>query len=341
MGNLNVVLNDLKHADSDEDEKFDKPRSERPPDPDAADEDKSLASIRTTNLNKKTDRDKTQHAPNTNTIVEEAVLEDLCEEASLELEETKNGPMSEDQKALLLTQLSTNDKTKHHFKNPDQFEEFVNEKIHGDIQTAHILDIAPNYLQRTSSNGQLGARQSRLSHRSIVSRRSNMGRSSALELERVSSVVHPSRMSNFDLTERIRQQRTSTMSTMSNRGRGGNARASWNRAASKLSASRISASKICPEETSAQPRQSVDQLASNQPRKSTATTYSLPADFANSPMNTTDKKKTAIVCKTNEKTLQMATQMIDSGKAKLREEESDSDSDDGIECFCFTCARNT
>jgi len=56
---------------------------------------------------------------------------------------------------------------------------------------------------------------------------------------------------------------------MSNRGRGGNARASWNRAASKLSASRISASKICPEETSAQPRQSVDQLASNQPRKST------------------------------------------------------------------------
>ena len=117
MGNIKSVIAELQNdlssnASNDQFEKPQKP-SKQPP---ILDPELKLAQIRNTNLKTKLDQNKTQQAPNKNTIVEEAVLEDLCEEADLEVESTKNGPMSEAQKALLLSQLSTNDRTKHHFE---------------------------------------------------------------------------------------------------------------------------------------------------------------------------------------------------------------------------------
>ena len=64
-------------------------------------------------------------APQTNTIVEEAVLEDLLEEASLELEVAKAGPMDKNQKSKLLRQLATNEKTAQHF----EVKLFINRQI--------------------------------------------------------------------------------------------------------------------------------------------------------------------------------------------------------------------
>lgn len=92
-----------------------------------------LETIRADNLkNKKTD-DKTSKAPQTNTIVEEAVLEDLCEEASLELEVAKAGPIDKNQKSKLLRQLATNQKTAQHFEKPENFEDYVNDRLNSEV----------------------------------------------------------------------------------------------------------------------------------------------------------------------------------------------------------------
>jgi hypothetical protein len=61
--------------------------------------------------------EKALNAPIEGAIVEEAVLEDLCEEADLEVENTTlGGNVSNQQKAELLSRLSTNQNTKQYFQ---------------------------------------------------------------------------------------------------------------------------------------------------------------------------------------------------------------------------------
>jgi hypothetical protein len=342
MGNIKSVIAELQNdlSSNASNDQFERPQ--KPSEPPILDPELKLAQIRNTNLKTKLDQNKTQQAPNKNTIVEEAVLEDLCEEADLEVDSTKNGPMSEAQKALLLSELATNDRTKHHFENSDQFETFVSEKIHGDIQTANILDIAHNTVQRTNSNTrQIPATESQ---RSVTSRASQkLWRQSAKNVLKLADGPNTGRISHRDLTTQLRQSRISRMSRnpsgLDIRNMGYEPRR-ISRMSNKNSAldimSEEPAPRVSQNDLATQLRQNRISRMSNmhtpdriskisamgEPKKiSTATAYSLPSDFVsnalNSPMNATDRRKTNTINQTNDKTLQMANELIQRGQSNF------------------------
>jgi len=277
--------------------------------------EKSFASIRKKNLNAKSEKQtKTQQPPNANTIVEEALLEDLCEEASLELEVTKNGPMSNEQKKKLLTRLSTNDRTKHHFQNPNKFESYVKQRIEGDDQIANILNVDQSkMIKMTSSNCSNRSRISmRTSHRSMKRQSSLMSFN-----EQIENKTLENRPSHKDLTTQLRSEarisRSSRTSRMSGR--------------TPIAPGPIM--EALPEE-----------YTEGSTRYSKMTTYSLPNDFVtndNLPMNEVNRRKTNIVCKTNEETIKMANRLVENGALTMT---VDYDSDDeSTRCLCCYCSK--
>lgn len=305
MGNIlpKVVWSDL-NGDEDEPKADDVNTSSR------NSRDVQLAQIRTMNLKTKTD--KVQVLPNDNTILEEAVLEDLCEEAELELDETRIGPMSNHQKANLITQLSNSPKTKHHFTTESQFDDYVEKKIHGDKRMVNKLMVDQeraaqrmvsqhsnqHILMTQTSNKSCMSRRSKYSNRSRISRKSN---------------VSNHNITNNDLTEQLKRHR----SNISN-------------------ASRNSTRKNWTQDLPSTTKELGTELGENK-RWSKMTTYSLPSNFAAnnySAMNESDRQRTSIVCKTNDQTLQMATELLQKGKIIPKEEDN---REKQFSCCIFVC----
>jgi len=284
-----------------------------------------FAQIRSENLRNKGERERVQQAPNANTIVEEAVLEDLCQEADEELDSTKNGPMTSEQKAHLLKRISTNVRTKHHFESPDNFEAYVNEKLQGDLLTQNNLNIA-NTLQRNSSQISMTSqkRVSRLSNIGVTQRYSQR---SMVSVHRVSS-----RMSQRSYNPMLGiGQRNSAMAMH------GGPMAVLNELPETLPSGRVSnrdlTAHIRAQKGLAEPENPIRRTSSM-----TTNMYSLPEGFAGndkSAMNKINRQKTQIVCKTNAQTLQMANTLAEKGTLEMADREVDSD--DEFRCLCFYC----
>ena len=176
------------------------------------------------------------------------------------------------------------------------------------------MDIANRQLHRTTSNTRSRRLSQRVSQRSISQRTSqrNLGQrisqrsfqTSALDVSAPSNRMSHN-LEHKDLTAHLRQARMSTVSKKEDR-----------------------VKDIIAEEDQSK-------------RVSNMTTYSLPPEFVDnalSPMNPTNRRKTKVVCKSNQDTLQMANQIVVTGAITVPPSEDDSD-DDGIACLCFTCAR--
>jgi len=289
-----------------------------------------FASIRNDNLRNKLDLEQTQRTPNANTIVEEAVLEDLCEEADEELDSTKNGPMTNNQKAKLLQRLSTNVRTKHHFESPDNFETFVSEKIKGDTSTKNNLNIVQKQLKRQSSNTSFGSilsnRNSIRSLARVSSRVSN--RVSAHKLPGTIPMARGPSYSNINNMEHRISTRDLTAHIKNN---------ILNQPNNRPSNVRMSVMSRHPDLKTITERTLTDTVPDEERRTSSATTYSLPNNFVTNdllPMNEIDRQKQDIVCKTNKETLEMANQLLQKGNLKDIPQNSDSDDDEGCGCYC-------
>jgi len=261
-----------------------------------------LANIRNLNQNNKTDDDKIQIKPVEGTILEEALLENLCGEADEELDRGEEGPMTNAQKAELITKLSANPKTKKHFETNDTFESYVENTLGGDKRTNHNLSTDYSralHIRNSQSIQQLTTFKSIKSQRSYVSQMSST-RSRCVSRNDLCDQLqaHRSNISNKSKSERLianLQNRTSNMS------------------------------------------RNTSTITPNDNRWSKLTTYSLPSNFVNnnfSPMGEIDRRKTSIVCQTNEATLKMADELLKKGKIKPPKESTE---EDGCECFCLVC----
>jgi hypothetical protein len=269
--------------------------------------EEQLATIRNLNQSNKRDVERIQLKPAEGTILEEAVLEDLCGEASLELENTQTGPMTNKQKAELITKLSADPRTKKHFETADSFDLYVAKTVAGDKRTNHNLSV--DYGR--AMNGHLSQSIQRLetgrSHTSML--RSNTSQLSSYKMSNARSI------SRNDLCDQLLAHR-SDMSTRS-------------RKSQKLIAN------LVPQN---QQTLTLDQNTGSDRKWSSATTYSLPGNFVdnrNSAMGDVDRRKTSIVCQTNEATLRMANELLEKGKINPK---SDAQSEDGgFECCCIVC----
>lgn len=336
-----------------------------------------LETIRADNLKNKKQDDKISKAPQTNTIVEEAVLEDLLEEASLELEVAKAGPMDKNQKSKLLRQLATNEKTAQHFEKPENFEEYVNDRLNSEVplgpRTSALGVFQP--LGRTGSNCSQHSRMSVMSRMSVrgggvkrtSSRISNFGdiqplnrassRISATNLPRTSSNVSHARggWQAVRATSRLSLLAENTRRESTLGADKPAAKRSWMEIKQQIETadgtvqnrrSRISvmgqpAPITMPDLDTIGEKSNEKNTIESKTDKNTA--YSLPKTFVNdrkSVMSSKDRKKIAIVNATNETTLRMATQAAagDLQTVELTvEEDSDSDDEDGFSCFGLYC----
>jgi len=303
MGNIlpKVVWNDLNDGDEIE-------TSQPQTTASRTSRDVQLAHIRTINLKTKTE--KVQVLPNDNTILEEAVLEDLCEEAELELDETRIGPMSNHQKANLITQLSNSPKTKHHFTTESQFDDYVERKIHGDKRMVNKLMVDQERLaqRKVSQHSNQHILMNQTSNRSCISRRSRYSNRSRISKK---SNVSNHNITGYDLTEQLRKHRSNISNVSRN--------------SARVNKTQELTNELGPE------------IAETK-RWSKMTTYSLPSNFAAnnySAMNESDRQRTSIVCKTNDQTLQMATELLQKGKIIPKENE-DSEKRQ-FNCCMFVC----
>lgn len=101
--------------------------------------ERQLMEIRANNL-KKMRACSGQDQFHSHAIVEDAALEDLCEEAGVEAEKIEvNGKMNTKEKNKVLTHLSQNVQTKKHFQNKQTLQEYIDSKIYGDEKTEKLL----------------------------------------------------------------------------------------------------------------------------------------------------------------------------------------------------------
>jgi len=101
--------------------------------------ERQLMEIRANNL-KKMRACSGQDQSHVHAIVEDAALEDLCEEAGVEAEKIEvNGKMNTKEKNKVLTHLSQNVQTKKHFQNKQTLQEYIDSKIYGDEKTEKLL----------------------------------------------------------------------------------------------------------------------------------------------------------------------------------------------------------
>lgn len=334
MGNIlhiSVVLDDIDDAQNE--------NTERSQGDMRLSRDEQLATIRNLNQNAKSDYDRTQLKPIDGTILEEAVLEDLCGEAEIELDQVETGPITgifrNTQKAELITRLSSNPKTKKYFETSEAFDFYVEEVVCGDAQTNNNLTVE---YDRALTGGN-----------SWIQKSENRSERSNMSMSRSKVELPNTRISRKDLSDQLQSYRSNTRTTMmSNRTTTLSHRMSnrmSNRIDSRMSRmtskSRIHRNTKMqlngPRSTSpGEPDKTRSILGPEDNRWSKLTSYSLPSDFVNnnySAMDRVDRRKTSIVCKTNETTLQMATELLQKGKIKPPKEDNSTHKE--RECLCL------
>merc|ERR1712126_196202 len=96
-------------------------------------------------------------------VLEEAALEDLCQEAGCEAEEIgTNGKMDTKEKSKVLERLAQNVQTKKHFQNKQTLKEYLDNKLYGDekndqmiVQVNNLCNPEPRCIQNESSGNNL------------------------------------------------------------------------------------------------------------------------------------------------------------------------------------------